>query len=514
MDRLALLADNMREPVSAVVSGKPMLKMTLERGLTPSERGTMLSRFEEYANWTIPALFPKTNAGTEDLGFDLQSLGAQLTLNLVSKMMLVMFNPSQPFFKAELNEEEYAVLMNGGQKTKQDVDAQMASVEKNAIRQFETEGGRVAAMHAVILAAVTGNALFEQRDDGNGKKYRTFSYRDYDAKFDVWGKVTDIVYREAIVVGQLPKDLMMLMVNQYGRNTDDVVELYTGCRLINGKYLVWQEIEDLHVLTERFGIYEPDDLPYSVVRWSVAPGRQAGVGLTELMAGDWHVFSALAETDVDLIALMTDILTLVDTQAGGIKLRDVQNAEVGGYVPGKKDALTSHSHNIQGKLQDVDYKTQQVIRRLSQMYLMTGNVIRNSERTTAEEVRIVTQEIGQVHLSTYLMFGDTLQKPIATHKLRQALPALRSIKPTVLTGVTDMTRAAELDAHRGMWNDLIMLGNIPPHIAVTMKMEEEVKVVAAGWGVDMSAAMRTAEEIRAEQERQAMLNSPQQGTNV
>ena len=307
----------------------------------------------------------------------------------------------------------------------------------------------------------------------------------------------------------LPKPLMRVLMENHGKNTDDTVTIYTGAKLIDDEYLVWQEVDDVLVMNDAYGMYSIADMPFSAVRWSTAPGRDAGIGLTELCAGDWHTFHVLAETDVDLLALMTDILTLVDTSAGNIKINDVLSAESGGYIPGGKDALTSHAHNLAGKLQDVDYKTQQVLRRLSQMYLLTGNVIRDSERTTAEEVRITTQEIGQVHQAPYVNMGNSLQKPIAHNLLKTELPDLGDIKPQVMTGVTDMTRMAELDAQRGVWNDLVTLGQIPQHIAVTLKIENIVANIAAGWGVDYSQTIRTQKEIEAEQQRQAELNQQQ-----
>lgn len=510
MRRLELIAENLREPVRAVVTGAPTLKRALATGLKGNgERGDMLTRFEEYAWWTVPAVFPKTTTSNDDLGYDLQSLGAQLSLNVVSKMMLVMFNPSQPFFKSELTKEQYTMLMSTGElNSTSEVDLHMSSIERNAIKRFESTGGRLACTMALLLCVVTGNALLEKRGD----KYRVVSYRDYDAKFDAWGVLTDLVLQESIQVGALPEKLMQSMLEN-GRHTNDVVMLYTGCKRIEGKYLVWQELEDILVIDDGFGIYDEEKLPYAPMRWSTSPGRDAGVGLVELTAGDWHMFRTLAETDIDLVSLMTDILTLVDTSQGSIKMADVLNAKSGAYIAGNKEALHSHAHDIRGRLQDIDVKAQQVIRRLSQMFLFTGNVIRDSERTTAQEVQITTQEIAQVHMLPYVTLGEAMQRPLAGWLLHDAVPALGNIKPNVLTGVTEMTRMAELNNRRGMWNDVLSLSQIPPHVLIYMKLDEEIKAIAAGWGVDPSS-LRTKEEVEAEQQREAELQQMTQGKPV
>ena len=38
--------------------------------------------------------------------------GAQLTLNLVSKMMLTMFPANTPFYKADLTDEQYKLILS------------------------------------------------------------------------------------------------------------------------------------------------------------------------------------------------------------------------------------------------------------------------------------------------------------------------------------------------------------------------------------------------------------------
>lgn len=504
MARLDSVAENMREPVSAIMTGKATLKRKLDSGFRDNgERSVLLRNFEEFAWWTVPSMFPRANEQSSELGYDYQALGAQLTLNLVSKMMAVMFNPTQPFYKAELTTEQYNVLLQSDQfKDKSAVDAAMANIEKNGIKKFEANGGRAAAIQALTLCIITGNALLWQRDD----KYRVLSYRDYDVRYDAWNTMTDMVLREIVQVGNLPDRLYKLLTETYGYDSTAFVELYTGAKRIDGKYVVWQEVEDIAVLDEEYGVYKPEDLPFSPVRWSSSPGRDAGIGLTELLAGDWHMFRTLAETDIDLLALMTDILTLVDTQQG-VKVADIQSAQTGGYIAGKKDALTSHSHDVSGSLQDVEVKAAQVIRRLSQAYLFTGNIIRDSERTTAEEVRIVTGEIAQLHMGPYVSLGDGLQRPIATFQLNGAVPALGNIHPQILTGVHELTRAAELDAHRGVWNDLIMLGNIPAHISQYLKIDSQINTIAAGWGVDYSTTINTKAEVDAEQKRVAELEA-------
>jgi hypothetical protein len=68
-----------------------------------------------------------------------------------------------------------------------------------------------------------------------------------------------------------------------------------------------------------------------------------------------------------------------------------------------------------------------------------------------------------------------------------------------------MTRLAELDAHRGFWQDLTMYGNIPEHVSTYLKDDEVIATISAGWGLDYSEVIRTQQEQQAEEARRAQM---------
>ena len=75
------------------------------------ERSYLEHRWEDYAGWTLPYLFPHEEYfSTTEMQHDYNSLGAQALNHLSNKIAVTLFPPSRPFFKIELTPEQDALL--------------------------------------------------------------------------------------------------------------------------------------------------------------------------------------------------------------------------------------------------------------------------------------------------------------------------------------------------------------------------------------------------------------------
>lgn len=499
MERIRSLSPAHQEDVMKVVSGRPSLKQRFHghhglSGSSMAERSTYLSRFEEYAGWTIPALFPREGQHSEEMQLDYQSFGAQAVNNLANKIVTTLFHPSRPFFKAKAP-DSYAEESG---KRQVDIDAEMTRLEKRCMERFAERDGRTMATNAALQLIVTGNVLINKH---KGQLYRHFSYRDYDAEFDSWGELNTCIVREWVTVNAMGADYAKICMQQ-GKRANDVVEVFTGIqRVAHGYYLVWQEIENYCVLSDNYSIYSRETLPWEPQRWMVAPGRHAGIGLVEQMSGDFHVLSKLSEADLDMLAIMLDVKTLV-MPGGRTKVADLNAALPGAYVPGDPNEVNSHVHDVKMQVQYIDTKTQVVIRRLSQMFLLNSNSIRDAERVTAEEVRFMAQELDQVHGGVYSQLARTLQRPLAIDLMMEQSPMFRAIKPLIITGLESLSRLSELDNYRGFIGDMTSVGQAlqGPHGA-WINLEKLTKKFASGWGIEQEDVMYTPQEKQAEEQR-------------
>lgn len=506
MERIRGLSPAHQQDVMNIAAGAPTLKHKFYSGThgyngTTTERSTLLDRFEQYAQWTIPALFPPEDiSGAQEVQLDYQSFGAQAVNNLANKIVTTLFHPTRPFFKAQAPDEY--VKESGRRLT--DIDADLSALEKKCMVQFAERDGRTVATDATMQLIVTGNVLWNMH---KGQPYRHFTYRDYDASFDVWGEMTHCIVREWINVNALSaKHAQMCM--QYGKRENDMVEVFTGIkRIALGYYVVWQELENFKVLSEDYSVYSKDTLPWKPQRWLAVPGRQAGVGLIEQMAGDFHTLSKMSMAELDLIAVMCDIKTIVKP-GGTTKIKDLNEALPGAYVPGNPDDFESHSHDVANQMQWLDKKMQGLIRRLSQMFLLNSNAIRDAERVTAEEIRYVAQELDQVHGGVYSRVARSLQRPIAVDLMRNESPIFKSFKPLIITGLESLSRMSELDMYRGFINDMTTVGTaLQGAHGAWVNVENLTKKFASGWGIDINEVVFTPEQKRKEEERQLELQA-------
>lgn len=501
MERIRGLSPAHQEDVMNVVTGAPSLKHKFTNGTmgengTSSERSTLLQRFEQYAQWTIPALFPPESiSGAEEVQLDYQSFGAQAVNNLSNKIVTTLFHPTRPFFKAQAPEEY--VEQSG--RNAIDIDADLSALERKCMTQFAERDGRTVATDATMQMIVTGNVMWNMQ---KGMPYRHFTYRDYDAQFDVWGEMTHCIVREWVNVNALSKEYATICMN-YGKRANDNVEVFTGIkRIAMGYYVVWQELDNFHVISDQYSVYSKDTLPWKPQRWLVVPGRQAGVGLLEQMAGDFHTLSKMSLAELDLIAVMCDIKTIVKP-GGSTKIKDLNEALPGSYVPGNPDDFDSHMHDVSKQMASLDKKMQGLVRRLSQMFLLNSNAIRDAERVTAEEVRYIAQELDQVHGGVYSRVARSLQRPIAVDLMRNESTLFKNFKPLIITGLESLSRMSELDSYRGFMQDMTNVGTAlaGPHGA-WINLENLTKKFASGWGIDINDVVMTPQQKRAEEERQ------------
>lgn len=501
MDKIRQLSPVHQTDVYHTVVAQPMLKQKFYsghghgKGSTTGERSTLLTQFEKYAGWTVPALFPQEHiGGMTEMQLDYQSFGAQAVNNLANKIVTTLFHPTRPFFKAEAPKEY--VEQSG--KSIADIEMEMSGIEREAMKRFAKRDGRTVATDVAMQLIVTGNSLWHTP---RGKPYRHFTYRDYDATFDSFGDMQSCIVREWMYFDTLPEKHKAICA-RFGKRAGDVVEVFTGIkRLAMDYYVVWQEMDSFCVLSEDYGVYSKDTLEYKPLRLLVVPGRHAGVGIIEQLAGDFHTMSKMSEAELDMLAIMCDVKTLVKP-GSGMRIEEYNNALPGQAVAGDPDYIKSHTHNVAPQAEFIANKNRELARRLSQMFLMNQNAIRDAERVTAEEIRLIASELDQVHGGAYSRLARTLQRPLATDLLQDISPMLKGFEPLIITGLESLSRMSELDNIRGMVNDMTAVGAaLQGPQGRWLNLEKITKKIVTGWGVDPNEVMNTAAEVAAEDER-------------
>lgn len=469
------------------------------------EREDYLIRGREVASLTIPFLLPPdgTNS-TSRLPTPYQGTGAEGVNNLASKLVLTLFPPSAPFFRlvahpaairalaAEQGVDEETIV--------QTVNEDISVMEQEIQLEVETRALRPALYEVFRHLIVAGNALIRW----DGPKMRVFSLANYVVKRDGSGTILWIVTEETMDRDALPEGVT-------APKEKKVVKLYTAAkRTSDGKYRVWQEIEEAVFQADTI---EEDALPYVVPRMFELVGESYGRGLGEHYLGDLISLEALSRAIVQSSAAAAHIVWMVNPN-GFTRVQDLEKARTGAYVPGLTTDVQPLHLDKGADLQITAQTAQRIETKLNRVFLLNLGAQRDAERVTAEEVKLVAEQVEAAHGGSMSLFSEQLQLPIA----RTIIADMRAeekllkfedgvISPKVITGLEGLGRTAELERFRTF---LAVAGESLGQEVVVERLEPSgvLTRIAAATGVDTSGILKTedklAKERQAQQQAQAL----------
>jgi len=153
----------------------------------------------------------------------------------------------------------------------------------------------------------------------------------------------------------------------------------------------------------------------------------------------------------------------------------------------------------------------QLEKRLSDAFLIMQ--VRNSERTTAEEVRMTQMELDQQLGGLYSLLTTEFLVPYLNRKLNVfqktgEIPRLPNdlIKPTIVAGVNALGRGQDRESLT-MFLQTIAQSMGPESLTTFINPEEAIKRLAAAQGIDVLNLVTSMQEVQqreAEQQQQAM----------
>ncbi len=464
-----------------------------------NKRGTQEQQWEDYAGWTLPYLYPEDDSTGTEMQHDFQALGAQAVNHLANKIVMTLFAPGRPFFRLELTPEQQAGLLAAG-LTAADVEVLTGRVERESMRNMEKVNLRTSVIGALKNLIVLGNTLiFFPPKDKMQQKSQIYSLRDYTIRRDLGGNVLQIITRDRRVVSTLPEDLQAACKFK-GHKDDDKVDLFTGVtRQNDGKFFVKQEVADIQIVGESYGLYTERELPWMALTWNLVRGEDYGVGLVEEYAGDFSVYSQLSESVLNLAAIASDIKILVNP-ASQTDIDALNESESGTFVHGLPDDV---QYLQLEKMQDFQF-VQGILdvygRRLGSAFLLNTQVTRDAERVTAEEIRLQANELESSLGGVYSRLAEEMQQPLARLLIEMLESDLSEIEPVILTGVESLSRNSEHEQMMLLLNDLTILNNVPEMALGELNITELTRILAANRGIEMDKILKTDEQKQAEQQ--------------
>lgn len=464
-----------------------------------SDRNIYLQRGRDCAKLTIPTLLPEEGASSATVfRTPNQSVGARGVTNLSSALILSLLPPNQTFFRLTIDEvalQELAAVP----EAKAELDMSLSSIERAVMREIEVNSFRVSLSEALKQLIVTGNALLHIPKDGG---MRVFRLDRYVAERDPMGNLKTVVIKEEVAPSTLDPELQQLI---HGHATYDksrnAVDLYTYARWESGKVYIHQEVCDM-VIPGSEGEYDKDKSPLLALRFVVEQGSAYGRGYVEEYYGDLNSLEGLSRSLVEGTAAASKVLFLCSPN-GTTRARDVAKSQNGAIISGNAQDMTVLQMQKYNDFR-VCLETISIIsERLNYAFLLTETAIRNAERVTAEEVRLVSAAVERSLGGLYSVLAQEFQLPLVRRVMDRMtkagkLPRVpkKYIQPTIITGVDALGRGQDLQRLDTFVSGLTQV--LGPDALRHINVSEYLRRRAAALSLDTTGLVRSEEELAAE----------------
>jgi hypothetical protein len=485
------------------------------------DRTIFLDTARECAKLTIPHLLTPTGVvNGQKLPTPWQSVGAKGVNVMASKLMLSLFPVSATFFKLQVNDGKLATDPELDSKIRSEIDLSLSKIERIVMQHIAESQDRVLLHQAMKHLIVTGNVLLYMGPKG----LKLYPIDRFCLVRDGNGRPTEIVTVESVDRQFLPPQFQKnyeKRTNHTGDNTptpavdvtvgEDEVAVYTHAKLVDGQWR-WRQEADGEIIPDSEGKSPKDKTPWLPLRFNVVDGEDYGRGRIEEYLGDLKSLEGLMQAMVEGSAAAAKVVFLVAPSAT-VKPSTLAKAGNGAIIQGREGDVVAVQVDKRADFATVLQMIQMLTQRLSEAFLILN--VRDSERTTAEEIRMTQQELNEQLGGLFGNLSAELLRPYIDWKLHtmqteKAFPKLpKGIVMNVIAGLEGVGRGQDREA-------LIMFmatlqQSLPPEVVTQfINPEEAIKRLAASMGIETLNLIKSTEERAGDEQKaqqQAMMAS-------
>ena len=465
-----------------------------------ADRSAVLDRARECSKLTIPSVVTDDGHTESDaLETPFQAVGSRLVHNLASKLILALLPPNTSFFRLLPNPDAIDLAESQQEGGKAELERNLVVIEQEMMKQIEREAIRVPSFEAVKSLVVSGNSLLYKTEVG----LKVYKLANYVVSRDFSGNPIEIICKEMVTKDTLPDDVREKLDDNKEAGSEDntKVTIYTRARKREGVWYEWQEVEEVFVDGSDVTYTEEKELPFIPLRWTSINGENYGRGLVEQYLGDFRSLEALSQLLIEASAVMARVL--FGKRAGSVvDVDDINNAENGICILGDlENDITTLQVGKNADLQVPLQMVQDITRRLEQAFLVASSAARDSERTTATEIRYMAADLEKSLGGVYSILSLEMQRPLAYLLLGQSKADIASlgIELVIVTGVEALGRNVELDKIR-QFNQLIQELGSPEIILSRLNVSTYINRIANSLSLDTTDLIKTEEQLQQEQQ--------------
>jgi len=503
-----------------------------------SDRNVYLDRARNAARLTTPYLIPLNDSygqGQNDQHpLPWNGVGARGVHNIASRLTLALLPPTEAFFRftideIELAQQEQELIAAGADpellnKRKSQMELELAKLERAVLRSIETSNDRVAVHEMLMHLIVAGNALMYVGEKG----LRCFHLNRYVLLRDPIGNPLKAITCEELSYDRLPEKVKKLLAEDDGEtkgveddDADDrgrpdhhnrTVKLYTEIEWEGKKVKWYQEVNGKTIPDSEYSA-PIDESPWLPVRMYRMDGHSYSPGYIEAAClADLQTAEALSQAIAEGSLVSAQVKHLVRPNAV-TSAKQLAEAANGAYLPGNPEDVTTIQVNKAADLRVALEGITRIEARLAMAFMLAD--VRDSERTTAEEVRLHALQIEMSLGSIYSILTTEFQQPYVSRKLALLLRAGKlpklpdMVKPVVSVGLAAVGRGNDLEKTARFMQ--ILQGTLGPEGVATYVMPSElIRRLAASMGMDIIGLVKTDEQLAEEQQQQQQMAMVQQ----
>ena len=470
-----------------------------------TDRRQFLDKAVDCSELTLPYLIQDDTSSRpthETLNIPWQSVGSKCVVGLAAKLMLAILPPQGSFFKLQVREDKLGEELPP--EAKSEMELSLSKMERMVMDYIAASNDRVVIHQALKHLIVGGNALLFMGKDG----IKNYPLNRYVVNRDGNGNVLEIVTKELIsrdVLGyDLPKKQPNTGIDEstVGTHTDDV-EVYTCVKLENGRWVWYQEVEDMIIPGSR-STAPKNASPWLVLTFNSVDGEQYGRGRVEEFLGDLKSLEGLSQALVEGAAAASKVIFLV-SPSSTTKPSVIAKAGNGAIVQGRAEDVQVVQVGKTADFSTAAQMAQTIERRLLEAFLVMN--VRNAERVTAEEVRLTQLELEQqlggiFSLLTTSFLIPYLDRTLLVLQRTNELPKLPKdiIRPAIVAGVNALGRGQDREALTMFMQTVA--GTVGPEMMMKfINPLEAIKRLAAAQGIDVLNLVKTEEQVGEDKEQ-------------
>ncbi len=474
-----------------------------------SDRSQFLTEAEDAAKLTLPYLISgheENTKGMKQLNTPWQSVGAKGVVALASKLSLSLVPPQTSFFKLQLDESQLGQEFPPGVKS--ELDLSFAKIERTILDAIAASDDRVVIHQALQHLVVAGNALIFMGKDG----LKLFPLNRFVIERDGNGNVIEIVTKERInkklIENQIPEEVLYSEEEGPESSIDETTgdkeecDVYTHITRDNNRFIWHQEVFDRELDGSK-GKAPVETTPWLPLRFNTVDGEAYGRGRVGQFIGDLKSLEALSQALVEGSAAAAKVVFVV-SPSSTTKPQTLASAGNGAIVQGRPDDIGVVQVGKTADFQTAYQLMATLEGRLNEAFLILS--VRDSERTTAQEVQMTQMELeqqlgGLFGLLTIEFLVPYLNRKLSVFQKTGEIPKIPKgmVKPIIVAGINSLGRGQDVQA---LGNFLTTLAQTmgPEAIQQYINPDELIKRLAAAQGIDVLNLVKSMQEIQ--QERQ------------